>query len=121
MSEAADVQTSQHYFNQAPLPWQQMTQKMTDCPSVKIKGSDLPKRTYKSCWERPWEQMLLLCRADECAVIARDASPPSSTADGDRSARLGAVSACKLLDFISVTGQFTPLLTTFGRFFRGKT
>lgn len=121
MNQAADVQTSQHYFNEAPLPRQQMTQEMTDRPSVKIKGSDLTKRTCKNCWEGPQEQLLPLCRAGERAVISRDASPPSSAADGSRSAGLGAVSACKLADFISDTGQFTPLLTTFGSFFHRKT
>lgn len=120
-TQVPDVQTSQRLFKEAPLPRQQMTQEMNDRPSVKIKGSDLPKRTRKSCWERPWEQLLALFRADERAVIARDASSSSSAADGDRSAGLGAASACKLVDFISVTGQFTPPLMTAGRFFQRKT
>lgn len=93
----------------------------TDHPSDNIKGSVLANRTCKSCWKGPQEQLLLLCRADEGAVIARDVSPSCRAADGDRSAGLGAVSACKLSDFISVTGQFTPTLTTFGRYFRRTT
>lgn len=120
MSEAADVQTSQRYFNEAPLPGQQMMQETTERPSVKIKWLDFPKRTCKNCWERPREQLLPLCRADEDAVIGRDASPPSSAADGNRSAGLGTVSACKLSESISDSRQFRLLLATFGRFLQRK-